>query len=257
MNPGAWAPVSLVPRPGGDVARFAHLVDRAKPGIIAVGPDARRFVNEADSYHDFMSALFATGADHAWLIADAPARRRFGLGAAKPFPFRDRPHIASGYLKRGRTLADLAGQIGIDAETLAATVARFNESARRGDDADFGRGASAYNRVQGDPAHRPNPALGPLTRGPFYAVRIVPGSLGTFAGLVTDAAARVLDAQGAPIPGLFATGNDAASIMGGHYPSGGITIGPAMTFGYIAGRVLAEQPVAGLDTDKETQHVDL
>ncbi len=255
VHPGAWAPVSLVPKKGGGVGRFPHLIERAKPGFLAVDAKGARFVNEADSYHDFMAALLrATPAGEdpvAWLIADHAAQRRWGLGWAKPFPFPLRPYLRSGYLKRGRTLADLAVACGLDPAALAATVARFNDGARRGADPDFGRGASAYNRVQGDAAAAgPNPALGPLERGPFYAVRIVAGSLGTFAGLRTDGAARVLGAGGAPIPGLFAVGNDMASIMGGNYPSGGITLGPAMTFGYVAGRVLAGLPVDGLN---ETQ----
>ncbi|WP_238363986.1 FAD-dependent oxidoreductase [Mesobacterium pallidum] len=236
VNAGAWAPVSLVPGKDGP-ARFPHLVERAKPGIIAVGPDGQRFVNEADSYHDFMTALFRTGADHAWIIADAQARRRYGIGAVKPWPFPDRPHLASGYLARARTLEALAARLGLPG--LVGTVARFNAGAETGSDPDFRRGASPYNRVQGDAFNAPNPSLRPLTRGPFYAVRVVPGSLGTFAGLRTDTRARVLDEDGRVIDGLYATGNDAASIFGGHYPSGGITLGPAMTFGYIAGRDLA------------------
>lgn len=252
--PGAWAPVSLVPRLRGRVGHFPHLVERAKPGIIAVGPDGRRFVNEADSYHDFMAALLraAPDAPHAWLIADHRAQRRHGLGWAKPFPLPIGPALRSGYLKRAPSLAALAAACGLPAAALEATVTAFNAAARRGEDPAFGRGRSAYNRVQGDPAHIPNPALGPLERAPFYAVRILPGSLGTFAGLETDAAARVLGPGGAPIPGLFAVGNDMASIFGGHYPSGGITLGPGMTFGYIAGRVLAGRPVAGLaETQQE------
>ena len=252
VHPGAWAPVSLVPRADGSVGRFPHLVERAKPGFIAVDARGRRFVNEADSYHDFMAALFrATPAGEepaAWLIADHAAQRRWGLGWAKPFPFPLRRYLRSGYLRRGRTLAELAVACGLDAAALEATVARFNASARAGDDPEFGRGRSAYNRVQGDAAHRgPNPSLGPLEKPPFYAVRIVPGSLGTFAGLRTDAAARVLGRDGRPIAGLFAVGNDMSSIMGGNYPSGGITLGPAMTFGYVAGRVLAGLPVDGVD----------
>ena len=251
VHAGAWAPVSLVPRQDGTVARFPHLVERAKPGFLAVDARGRRFVNEADSYHDFMAALFRATPDgrepEAWLIADHRAQRRWGLGWAKPFPFPLRPALASGYLKRGRTLAELARACGLEPAALEATVARFNAGARRGEDPDFGRGASAYNRTQGDAAARgPNPALGPLERGPFYAVRIVAGSLGTFAGLKTDAAARVLDDAGEPIPGLFAVGNDMSSIFAGNYPSGGITLGPAMTFGYIAGRTLAGLPVTGL-----------
>lgn len=251
VNAGAWAPVSLVPRPDGSTGRFPHLIERAKPGFLAVDARAARFVNEADSYHDFMAALFAaTPAGEepvAWLVADHAAQRRWGLGWAKPFPFPLRPYLRSGYLKRGRTLAELARACGLDPAALAATVARFNDGARRGEDPDFGRGRSAYNRVQGDAAATgANPSLGPLERGPFYAVRIVAGSLGTFAGLRTDGAARVLGAKG-PIPGLFAVGNDMSSIMGGNYPSGGITLGPAMTFGYVAGRVLAGLPVDGLN----------
>lgn len=251
----ALAPVSLVPRPDGTVANFPHLVERAKPGIIAVTPQGRRFVSEADSYHDFMQALIAvTPAGETptcWLVADHRAQRSWGLGWSKPFPFPLGPAIRCGYLRRGRTLEELARQCSLPPDTLAETVARFNTFAKRGEDPDFHRGESAYNRVQGDADHRPNPSLAPLDRPPFYAVKIVPGSLGTFAGLKTDPLTRVLDTRGRPIPGLHAVGNDMASIMGGNYPSGGITLGPGMTFGYVAGRVLAGQPVAGITTDKE------
>jgi len=247
VNAGAWAPVSLVPLKGGRTGRFPHLVERAKPGFIAVDADGRRFVNEADSYHDVISALFkATPPGKppiAWLICDHPAQRRYGLGWAKPFPFPLGPALRSFYLRRGRTLAELAGRCGIDTTALEATVNAFNASARKGVDPQFGRGSSPYNRVQGDAGHRPNPSLGPIERGPFYAVKILPGSLGTFAGFRTDAKARVLSKDGRPIDGLFAVGNDMASIFGGNYPSGGITLGPAMTFGYIVGRTLAGEPI--------------
>lgn len=250
--PVAWAPVSLWPRRDGSLARFPHLVERAKPGIIAVDPAGRRFVNEADSYHDFISALIevtpAGRAPEAWLMADHRALRRWGLGAVRPFPFPLGRALASGYLRRGATLAALAQACGLPAEALAATVAAFNAAAARGEDPAFGRGQSRYNRAQGDPDHAgPNPALAPLTRAPFYAVKLVAGSLGSFAGLGTDAAARVLDAGGRPVPGLFAIGNDMSSIFGGHYPSGGITLGPGMTFGWIAGRQLAGLPVEGIE----------
>ncbi|MAG66701.1 MAG: FAD-binding dehydrogenase [Pseudomonas sp.] len=246
----AWAPVSQVPSQDGSRGAFPHLMERAKPGFIAVRADGRRFTNEADCYHDFMQALFAATPPgepaEAWLIADHRAQRRYGLGASRPFPLPLHRHLNSGYLKRGATMADLAVRCGIDATQLERTVADFNAHAVRGEDPVFGRGRSAYNRAQGEPLHGPNPSLGPLTQGPFYAVRLLPGSLGTFAGLRTDAAARVLDAKGAPIAGLFAVGNDMASVMDGHYPSGGITLGPCMTFGYLAGRLLAgiEMPEA-------------
>jgi succinate dehydrogenase/fumarate reductase flavoprotein subunit len=246
VNAGAWAPVSLVPLKNGKTGRFPHLVERAKPGFIAVDENDRRFVNEADSYHDFISALLrvtpAGAPPGAWLICDHRAQRRYGLGWSKPFPFPVGRYIRNGYLKRGKDLAELARECGIDPGPLAQTVAAFNANAAKGLDPQFGRGASAYNRVQGDAGHRPNPSLGTLKTGPFYAVKILPGSLGTFAGLRTDNRARVLPKNGRPIEGLFAVGNDMASIMGGHYPSGGITLGPAMTFGYVIGRTLAGQP---------------
>lgn len=256
VHPGAWAPVSLVPRKDGTVGRYPHLVERAKPGFIAVDAQGRRFVNEADSYHDFMAALFRAtpvGAEPvAWLIADYEAQRRWGIGWAKPFPFPLGSYLKSGYLKRGLSIADLAKACGMDPATLEATVETFNRNAVEGEDPDFGRGQSAYNRVQGDAISKgKNSSLGPIVSAPYFAVRIVPGSLGTFSGLKTDAAARVLKQDGAAIPGLFAVGNDMSSIMGGNYPSGGITLGPAMAFGYVAGRVLAGLPVTGLDETTE------
>lgn len=251
----ALAPVSRVPRPDGTVGHFPHLIERAKPGIIAVTPAGHRFVSEADSYHDFMQALIAaTPSGHApmaWLIADHPALRRWGLGWARPFPFPLGHALRSGYLRRGRSLAALARACNIPEDALAQTVARFNRQAERGVDPDFHRGESPYNRIQGDPEHGPNPSLAPLVRAPFYAVQVVAGSLGTFAGLQTDPAARVLDHTGQVIPGLFAVGNDMASVMGGFYPSGGITLGPGMTFGYIAGRALAGQPITGFPIEQE------
>lgn len=218
---------------------FPHLVERAKPGVIAVLPNGKRFVNEADSYHDFIAALLAAtpagDTPQAWLLADRRALRRYGLGHARPLPFTPTAWLRTGYLQRGNTLGELAKQCAIDANALAETVERFNHFASTGEDVDFHRGASAYNRAQGD--HQVT--LGPLREGPFYAVRILPGSLGTFSGLQTDEHARVLDGQQQPIPGLFAIGNDMSSVMRGYYPSGGITLGPAMTFGYLVGKNLA------------------
>lgn len=249
-NNGAWIPVSLVPRRKGPAGVFPHLIDRYKPGVIAVGRDGRRFVNEAHSYHDFGQAMQRLAARQdgetcAWLICDHRALRRYGLGYAKPFPLPLWPHLRSGYLLRGRTPAELAARAGLDAAGLERTLAEFNREAAQGRDPAFGKGATAYNRYLGDARQQPNPCVAPLDQGPWYAVKLVPGDLGTFAGIRTDASARVLDPDGVPLPGLYAVGNDAASVMGGAYPGGGITLGPALTFGYIAGRHLAALASSG------------
>jgi succinate dehydrogenase/fumarate reductase flavoprotein subunit len=154
--------------------------------------------------------------------------------------------LANGYLKRGRTLAELAQACGIAADALTQTVLRYNTLARIGRDADFAKGETPYNRIQGDAAFAteqgwPNPNMGPLERGPFYAVRVVGGSLGTFAGLKVNPTAQVLDANDQPIPGLYAGGNDMDSMMAGHYPAGGITLGPAMVFGWLAAHHAADR----------------
>jgi len=239
----AWAPVSRVTLASGLQLVFPHLVERAKPGFIAVLPNGKRFANEANSYHDFIAALLdATPpgeAPQAWLIADSRALHRYGLGHAHPFPFSPTAWLRTGYLQSGETLEALAQQCAIDPRQLAETVARFNGFASKGEDEDFQRGASAYNRAQGDASHSGHPTLGELRHAPFYAVRILPGSLGSFSGLQTDENAQVLNAQQQPIPGLYAIGNDMSSVMQGFYPSGGITLGPAMTFGYLVGKKLA------------------
>ena len=243
-NDAAWAPVSWVPRADGSFSGFPHLMDRAKPGFIAVLDNGQRFTNEADSYHAFMNALFAAtpagGQARAWLICDHKAQRRYGIGWARPFPFPTAPFVRSGYLHKASTLEGLAESCAVDPQGLAAAVAEFNHHARQGQDPHFHRGRSPYNKAQGETLHGPNPSLGALEHAPFYAVELRPGSLGTFAGLETDTQARVLDEQQRPIAGLFAVGNDMSSVMGGYYPSGGITLGPAMTFGYLAAMAMAQ-----------------
>lgn len=246
--PCAWSPVSLVPRGDGSFGHFPHLAERAKPGLIAVTAAGRRFVNEADSYYDYIDALMKALPPSAepvsWLICDHRFQRRYGLGFSKPVPLPVAPYLASGYLKSGSTIEELAAACGIDPAGLTETVATYNEGARDGRDPQFGRGETPYNRMGGDIAIAPNPSVAPIEQAPFYAVRIVRGSLGTFAGLRTDAQARVLDGGGRPIVGLFAVGADMASIMGGKYPAGGINLGPAMTFGYLVGRDVAARPQA-------------
>ncbi len=238
MQPAAWAPVSLVPQPDGSRVPFPHFVDRNKPGFIIVDVRGRRFVNEGEAYHVIVPAMVKACAEdarvEAFVVADHPAIRRYSLGVVPPFPGRTGPHLKSGYLARGATPKELAAALGIDGAGLDATIARFNAGARLGEDPEFGRGTTAYNRANGDARHAPNPSLGPLETSPFYAVRIEPAELGTFFGLKTDAHARVLGADGAAVPGLYAIGNDMASVMGGAYPGAGITVGAAMTFAYIA-----------------------
>jgi succinate dehydrogenase/fumarate reductase flavoprotein subunit len=247
-NAAAWVPVSLTKRKDGSSGVMPHFIDRAKPGVIAVTRDGRRFANEGNSYHDFVQAMMKAvkpGEEMAaYLVCDHKTLRKYGLGCVPPFPMPLGHHLRTGYLKRGDTLAALAASAGIDANGLKETVALFNATAAEGRDATFGKGSKAYNRYQGDALHGPNPCVAPLQDGPFYAIKMVIGDLGTYAGIVTDEHARALDAEGHVIPGLYAAGNDMASIMGGNYPGAGITLGPALTFGYIAGRHLADGATA-------------
>ncbi|MGY8667565.1 FAD-dependent oxidoreductase [Bradyrhizobium sp. UFLA05-109] len=242
-NAAAWVPVSVTTRKDGSKGVMPHFIDRAKPGVIAVMRDGRRFANEGNSYHDFVQAMVKAAKPGeeiaAFLVCDHRTLRKYGLGCVPPFPMPLGHHLRTGYLMCGETLEALAAKAGIDTKAFTETVAKFNATAGQGYDAAFGKGSKAYNRYQGDALHGPNPCVAPLERGPFYAIKMVIGDLGTYAGIVTDADARALDAEGRIIPGLYAAGNDMASVMGGNYPGAGITLGPALTFGYIAGRHLA------------------
>jgi succinate dehydrogenase/fumarate reductase flavoprotein subunit len=244
LSPGAsdsayWVPVSVWRKRDGTTASFPHLVtDRAKPGIIAVDRAGRRFVNEADSYHDFVRAMHAAGIggddSPVHLLCDSRALKRYGLGHARPWPFSKRRLIRDGYLTVGRTLTELADRIGISASGLSDTVYRHNAGATLGTDEDFGRGSTDYNRSMGDASQKPNPCLAPIDAGPFYAVRLLPGNLGTSRGIRIDGHARALDQQGRPVPGLYVVGNDADAVLQGSYPGPGASLGPALTFGYLA-----------------------
>jgi succinate dehydrogenase/fumarate reductase flavoprotein subunit len=246
-NAAAWMPVSKAPLGAGRTGVFPHLVDRYKPGVIAVNRHGRRFTNESNSYHDFGVAMIRDSEGEpetaAWLICDHATIRKYGLGFAKPAPVPLALYIRSGYLKKGRTLADLARVCGIDAIGLQDTITKYNVGAARGEDPQFGRGTTAFNRYLGDADHKPNPNVAVLGDGPYYAIKLVMGDLGSFDGLSTDRIGRVLGRDLSPIEGLYAVGNDRASVMGGNYPGAGITLGPIMTFGYVAGRHLA-----GLDS---------
>ncbi|MDA7418482.1 FAD-dependent oxidoreductase [Xenophilus arseniciresistens] len=258
----AWMPVSRVPLPGGRTGVFPHLLDRYKPGVIGVLRDGRRFTNESNSYHDVGAAMIEACAGQKetamWLVCDQATISRYGLGYAKPAPMPLGGLIRQGYLFKGRTLAELAQAAGIDAAGLEATVREFNTGARAGVDAQFGRGSTAFNRYLADPEHQPNPCVAPVAQGPFYAVKLLMGDLGTFDGLRTSVQGEVLREGGTAVPGLYAVGNDRGSIMGGNYPGAGITLGPAMVFGWLTARHIAglqDETGSTAATDKELRHV--
>ncbi|MCB9492616.1 MAG: FAD-binding protein [Dehalococcoidia bacterium] len=240
MREAWWTPVTLVPK--SDLA-WVLVVEKSLPHGIFVNQNGERFCNEAAPYIDVVIDIYAdqakTGASvPCFLVFDATFRKRFPVGPIAPgyaMPDSAVPRrYREGFLERADTVEGLAEKLGVDPGALRATVERFNGMARAGRDDDFGRGASASDRYYGDARSTPNPCLGALETAPFYAIRVYPGDLGTKGGLVTDDAARVLDAEGSAIPGLFATGNTMASVMGPTYPGAGGTISPALTFGFVA-----------------------
>jgi succinate dehydrogenase/fumarate reductase flavoprotein subunit len=244
-NAAAWCPTSVTKRKDGSEGVMPHFIDRAKPGVIAVTQRGRRFTNEALSYHDFIQDLVkackGTPEVTCWLICDHKHLREYGLGCVAPFPLPIGRHLRTGYLKRGNSLQELAKAIGVPHPALQEEVESFNRDAAKGTDTRFGKGSTAYNRFQGDSMVTPNPCMAPIRQGPYYAIKIVVGEIGTFAGLLTNESCQVLTKDREPVKGLYAVGNDAASIMGGNYPGAGITLGPALTFGYVVGQALAKQ----------------
>lgn len=238
QGPGAfWTPVSLTRRADGSQGLYPHLsLDRAKPGLIAVNGAARRFVNEAASYHDFVEGMYASHRTvptmPAYLICETGFVARYGLGNVHPGTTDLSRAERDGYLVTAPTLAGLASRLGLDPVALEATVAHYNTLARAGQDSDFGKGDTELNRFNGDPTQRPNPCLQPIEQGPFVGLAVWPAEIGTSTGLITNADGQVLDAQGRVLEGLYACGNDMASIMAGSYPGPGTTLGPALTFGY-------------------------
>ncbi len=236
---GFWTPVSRVKRRDGTVGAFPHLsLDRAKPGIIAVKKDGKRFCNEADSYHDFVEAMYRrdgnTDCMPVWLICDRQFIRKYGVGLVYPGTRVLSKYERSGYVKTASSPEELANRIGVDPETLRATISRYNEQARRGVDEDFHRGHSELNRFNGDPEVRPNPCVAPIDASSLCAIEVLPAEIACSAGLSTDSDARVVDNDETGMPGLFACGNDMASIMGDSYPGPGTTLGPAIVFAYRA-----------------------
>lgn len=239
---GYYVPMSAMKTPGDEKVLWAHfMLDRPMPGFIAVDRNGNRFTNEAASYHAFTLGMFNAGAIPAFLITDAAAIKKYGIGLVLPGSGSRslKRFEKAGYLHSGRTLHELARKIGVDLQGLERTVERANRFAATGIDEDFGKGSTPYNTYKGDPTHAPNPCLGSIERGPFYAVKLEPGDFGTSRGLVTGPHGEVLDKDDRPIQGLYACGNDMNSPLAGHYVGAGITLGPALTFGYLAAQALA------------------
>jgi len=239
-SPFFWMPASRLERDNLPPTIYPHIRDRPKTGLIAVLDSGKRFVNEANSYHDFSTALFeacrASRTPHAWLVCDRRFVHDFGLGVIHPVWQYLPAFQKNGYLIRGETVSELARAIGVDPHGLEATIRQYNDDARSGRDSQFGKGDYALNRYNGDPDTAPNRCMKPIDSAPFFAVRVTPAPIGSSTGLRTDADARVLDDGFAPIAGLYACGNDMSSVMGGTYPGPGITLGPALVFGYRAAR---------------------
>ncbi|MDT5402549.1 MAG: 3-oxosteroid 1-dehydrogenase, partial [Mycobacterium sp.] len=228
-----WLPMAFIADPS--AASLGS--GRQRPGAIYVDGTGRRFCNESNSYVEVGKAMYANKAVPCWQVFDQGYVGRYAVGA-NPFAKRRVPEalIEKGVIKRADTLEGLARELGVPADELTQTVRRFNEFARQGLDPDFGRGQSAYNDCLGDPGHRPNAALGPIDRGPYFATRIFPGDVGTCGGVITNEYAQVIDEQDRVIDGLYATGNITATVMGRTYLGAGGSIANTMVFGYVAAR---------------------
>ena len=241
----AWMPVSKVPYKNGEFGVFPHLLDRYKPGVIGVLKNGCRFTNESNSYHDVGAALVRACDGQKdtvmWLVCDKTTLNKYGLGFVKPAPMPIGRFVKNGYLIKGETLEELAINAGIDPIGLQQAIAEYNIGAEKGEDQQYGRGATLFNRYLADPENKPNACVAPVEVGPFFAVKVVMGDLGTFDGINTTAYGEVLKRDGSKIEHLYAVGNDRASMMGGNYPAAGITHGPNMTFGYVTANYIADK----------------
>jgi len=221
-----------------------------KPNSFLVDQSGVRYMNEGGSYMEFCQRQLerhkTVPAVPSWWIVDDRFMRTYMIADTMPGSKKPQAWTDTGYLKRGDTIEELARAIGVPPDNLKATTERFNQFARNGVDEDFGRGNRAYDRFLGDMTHRPNQTLGPVEHGPFYAVQVVPGDVGTFGGAVCDTHARVLREDGEPIPGLYATGTTSAAVMGRTYPGAGCSIGPSFTWGFVAARHAAGLENAGV-----------
>jgi 3-oxosteroid 1-dehydrogenase len=244
----AWWLPSVFIADGGNAAKSLGS-GRQRPGAIYVDSTGRRFCNESNSYVEVGKAMYANKAVPCWMVFDEGYVSRYVSGA-NPLKKRHIPEdlIERGAVLRGNTVGDLAREIDVSADELEHTIARFNEFAAKGLDPDFGRGQSAYNDCLGDPGYRPNAAVGPLERGPYYATRVLPADVGTCGGVITNEHAQVLDEQDRVIDGLYATGNTTATVMGRTYPGAGASIASTMVFGYVAARHAAGRRLPGAIT---------
>jgi len=241
-----YAPLSLLQYDKTHIRRLPHFsFDRTKPGSIIVDQQGRRFTNESENYQSFVKKMHDLGIPKCYYIGDKNHLRKYGMGMALPWPYWNRNVLKKGYLIKARTIPELAGKLQIPKETLSATISRFNEFAKRGVDEEFHRGENIYDQFYGDPSKKPNPSLGPVEKGPFYALPLYPGNVSVMYGLATNEDAQVLSKDGGVVEGLYAAGCDNNSIMRGSYPGGGSSIGPAMTFGYRAAMHMARSDGKG------------
>jgi succinate dehydrogenase/fumarate reductase flavoprotein subunit len=236
-SPALWMPSSVMKQSDGHLSIFPHIMlDRAKPRLLAVDRSGQRFVNEANSYHDFVLGMLQSNRSPtsvpSYLVCDQSFIADYGIGLIHPGTRDLRRFIEAGYLFQGSTIADLAGKLDVERTALNQTIERYNSYAETGVDDEFGRGTSALNRFNGDPLNRPNPCLRKIGPGPYYAVAVWPSDLASSTGLRTDSRGRVMTSGGGHLKGLYAAGTDAASIFRGTYPGPGTMIGPAIVFAW-------------------------
>jgi 3-oxosteroid 1-dehydrogenase len=241
MDAAWWNPTFMNPRTG---TPHMSLGERSVPGSFIVDSSGERFLNEAESYNDFGNHQYernkAVPAIPAWMIMDSAYRRRQPFVTFGPMLTR-RAGIASGYLYQAPSIEELAGLIGVDVGGLVETAKRFNSFALVGNDFDFARGSKISDNIGAARNAAHNLSLAPVSKPPFFAVRVYPGDIGTKGGLLTDEFARVLDENGGPIRGLYAAGNTSASVMGRRYAGAGATLGPAVVFGSLAVDHISEE----------------
>lgn len=235
MDGAWWGPTIQIPGMDRSIVMFA---ERALPGIYMINGKGKRYVNEGASY-DVVGNAMQDHANDTWVIFDARARRKYAIGPLMPGsvkPDSTVPDYIMSLIKTSDTLEGLAKEIGVDYKGLKDTVDRVAKFSETGVDEDFAKGGNAYDRYYGDKSVKPNPCLAAIKEPPFYAFQARPGDIGTKGGIDVDAHARAINKRGKPIEGLYATGNCSSSVMGHSYPGAGATLGPAMTFGYVAAK---------------------